>query len=40
VVYLAVLGALRKGELEALLWIDILSNGVTVDEANYRRDAR
>ena len=36
VVCLAVLGGLRKGELEALRCVDILSNGVTVDEANYR----
>jgi len=36
VVCLAVLGGLRKGELEALRWMDILAEGVTVDEATYR----
>lgn len=36
VIYLAVLGGLRKGELEALRWMDIHAEGVTVDEATYR----
>ena len=36
VICLAVLSGLRKGELEALRWIDILAKAITVDEATYR----
>ena len=38
VLLLAVLSGLRKGELEALRWLDWHGNALTVDEAIYRRD--